>query len=244
MCFHLSQTKIGRELQERYNATVHLPEDVSEVPFYYHINGFVHPKIIIIPQEEPSVITTAVWGMAPENENPESLPHYYKKAVTFGGGLNAQSEKIFTHFLYKQSIFSKRCLIPITGFYEPHESGGKKFPYFIKRNDNDSFSLAGLYTQLGTIFTCTILTKRASAMFENIHNVKKRQPVLIERSMEEYWLNDIICIKEIQEVLDFSYPENELSAFPVYRKIFQTKEDSNTPDSQKPLEYPELQKLF
>jgi len=244
MCFHISQTKIGRELEERYKAKLHLSKLRAEPPFFYHINGFVHPDILMIPQEEPSVITDAIWGIAPENEKIENLTVYFKKAVAFGGGLNAQFEKAFTHFIYKKSIISKRCLIPVTGFYEPHERKGKKFPYFISRKDGDSFSLAGIYTQIGEIFSCSILTKEASPMFQEIHNVKKRQPVIINKKDEELWLNDQLSKPEIHKLAQVVYPEETLIAFPVNKKIFQPGEDSNTPESQKYFDYPELQELF
>ncbi|WP_339611197.1 hypothetical protein [uncultured Planktosalinus sp.] len=74
MCFHISQTKIGRELKERYQARIVLPkENEAALPFFYHANGFAHPESLVIPQEESSVITTAHWGIAPADVLEEKL---------------------------------------------------------------------------------------------------------------------------------------------------------------------------
>lgn len=245
MCFHISQTKIGRELKERYQARIVFPkENESALPFFYHANGFAHPEIPVIPQEEPSVITTAHWGLAPTDVLEDKLTAYYKKAVAFGGGLNAQSEKLFTHFLYKQAAFSRRCLIPVTGFFEPHEFQKKKFPYFINRRDGESIALAGLYTRLGTTLSCTILTKPASERFAAIHNSKKRQPVLLDQKHEKDWLNDGLDANQLQSLIDSAYPEEQLSSFTVSRTVFNPRENSNTPEALLPVEYPELMNLF
>lgn len=245
MCFHISQTKIGRELQERYEARLQLPDgDATALPYFYHAIGFTHPQILLIPQEEPSVITTAAWGLAPAKETPETLPSYYKKAAAFGGGLNAQSEKLFSHFLYKQTAHSQRCLIPVSGFFEPHEYLQKKFPYFITRNDRESFALAGLFTHVGTTLTCTILTKPAGERLAAIHNNKKRQPVLLNKVDEQSWLEDSLNETDILNLINKPYEEKTLDTFTVSRSVFHPQEDSNTPEALQEIVYPELQQLL
>ncbi|PKP24336.1 MAG: hypothetical protein CVU03_12910 [Bacteroidetes bacterium HGW-Bacteroidetes-2] len=87
-----------------------------------------------------------------------------KKATAFGGELNAQSENLFTHFLCHRAAFTQKCLIPVTGFFEPHEAAGKKIPHYITCKDNEAFSLAGIYSKVGPFLTCSILTKAASPL--------------------------------------------------------------------------------
>lgn len=245
MCFHISQTKIGRELMERFKARPHLPEQSGEdLPGFYHISGFSHPNITIIPQEEPSVLTIARWGIVPSTQSEKELNSYYKKAAAFGGGLNAQSEKVFNHFIYKHSIFTKKCLIPVTGFFEPHEFQGKKFPYYICRKDRDVLVLAGIYSQTGTTLTCSILTREASPMFAEIHNQKKRQPVILAPEYETKWLEDKLDETDILSLINSPYPEEELSIFSVSKDVFNSRKNSDIPEILLPVEYPELNRLF
>ena len=187
MCFHTSQTKKVQELENRYDVNIHddLAEEAFNVPAY-HINGFAHPNMLIIPQEGSDILAVARWGIAPSKTKPEEIDAYYKKAVRFGGGLNAQSEKLFEHFIYKYSSLERRCIIPVTGFYEPHEHKKKKYPYYIHRADNESFALAGIYTIIEDgLVTFSILTKEASPMFAEIHNKRKRQPILLIKDFEK-----------------------------------------------------------
>lgn len=224
MCYHTSQTKLVIDLESRYEAS--LTTEVARGTFNpprYHINGFSHPEMLIIPQEGPSALVPALWGIVPENKTPEQLSIYYKEAVRYGGGLNAQSEKLFNHFTYKQAAPTRRCIIPVTGFYEPHDYKGKKYPFHVKHKNNDTLSLAGLYTIIGELVTFTILTKKASPLFAKIHNKRNRQPVILQRALEQEWLKDDLNENGINELINLNYSEEELSAYTVSRDLFQIK---------------------
>jgi putative SOS response-associated peptidase YedK len=65
------------------------------------------------------------------------------------GMLNARSERILedkTSYWYE--IRNRRCLIPVTGFYDHRGIKGwkKKVPYHIKLKDQELFFIAGLYS--------------------------------------------------------------------------------------------------
>jgi putative SOS response-associated peptidase YedK len=230
MCFHTSQTKKVVELENRFKVTLHddvLREAYDNNPFY-HLNGFAHPDMLIIPQEEPSVLVPGKWGIVPQNKTQEQVDAYYKEAVKYGGGLNAQSEKLFDHFIYKHAAKSRRCLVPVTGFFEPHEHKSKKYPVYISRKDKEAFALAGIYTLIGGIPTFSILTKPASPLFEKIHNKKKRQPILISPNQEQAWLQDNLNDNQIQELINLQYPDKELNPYTVTKDLFSPKINSNT----------------
>jgi len=232
MCFHTSQTKKVVELENRFKVTLHddeLREAYDNNPFY-HLNGFAHPDMLIIPQEEPSVLVPGKWGIVPQNKTLDQVEAYYKEAVKYGGGLNAQSEKLFDHFIYKHAAKSRRCLVPVTGFFEPHEHKSKKYPVYISRKDKEAFALAGIYTLIGGIPTFSILTKAASPLFEKIHNKKKRQPILINPNQEQAWLQDNLNDNQIQELINLQYPEDQLNPYTVTKDLFSPKINSNTQD--------------
>jgi len=230
MCFHTSQTKKVVELENRFKVTLHDDElrEAYNNPFY-HLNGFTHPNMLIILQEEPSVLVPGKWGIVPQNKTPDQVEAYYKEAVRYGGGLNAQSEKLFDYFIYKHAAKSSRCLIPVTGFFEPHEHKSKKYPVYISRKDKEAFTLAGIYTLIGGIPTFSILTKSASPLFEKIHNKKKRQPILINPNNEQDWLQDNLKNDQIQELINLQYPEQELNPYTVTKDLFSPKINSDVP---------------
>ncbi len=229
MCFHTSQTKKVVELENRYNVSLSDDDarDAYDIP-RYHINGFSHPDMLIIPQEEPSVLAPSLWGIVPGNKKPEQLSAYYKEAVKYGGGLNAQSEKLFDHFIYKHSALTRRCIVPVTGFFEPHEYKSKKYPFHIKQKDNEVLSLAGLYTLVGDVVTFTILTKKASPLFAKIHNKKNRQPIILQKEFEQDWLKDDLNQNGIKELINLNFNEEELNTYTVSRDLFQIKVNTDT----------------
>lgn len=231
-------TKKVVELEKRYKVELSIPEarDTYDIP-RYHMNGFSHPNMLVIPQEKPSVIAPAFWGIVPSGKKPELLKDYYKESVRFGGGLNAQSEKIFNHFLYKQSVNTRRCIIPVTGFFEPHEHNGKKYPFHIKHRDNDVLSLAGLYSIVGNVVTFTILTKEASPLFAKIHNKRKRQPVILPRDFEKDWLSDGLNENGINELINSNYNESDLNAYTVGKDLFSPKVNSDVESILKEVQF-------
>lgn len=246
MCFHAAITSKTKQIELRfgarfYNTKVKTQFDTPK----YHLNGFDHPDLPIITQELPETILPAVWGIVPKSENPEDLGLYYKKASRFGGGLNARSEKLTSHFLYRYLYLSYRCLILVNAFYEPHKFQNKSYPYLIKRNDNEPFALAGLYSRFENgLVTCTILTKAAMPYLAEIHNVKKRQPVILSKANEREWLNSKLTENDILSLINEDIDENELESYTVSKSLFSPKEDSNTPSILKQVSYPELSKLF
>lgn len=245
MCFHTSQTKKVIELENRFNVNLYDDElrDDFDIPSY-HLNGFAHPKMLVLPQEEPSILTIGRWGIAPSKTLPENLSNYYKDAVRYGGGLNAQSEKLFNHFIYKHSALTKRCIIPVTGFFEPHEYKSKKYPYYIHRADNEALALAGLYTHVSEFVTFTILTKEASPMFEEIHNIRKRQPIILKQENEQDWLKDGLNESDVTELINLQFNDNELEAYTVSRDLFSPKVNSDIDTITNRTEYAELNTLF
>ena len=244
MCFHTSQTKNVVFLEKRYDAQLTKDDarEAYDIP-RYHVNGFAHPDMLIIPQEGPSALAPALWGIIPNNKKPEQITDYYKEAVRYGGGLNAQSEKLFDHFIYKHSVFTRRCIIPVSGFFEPHEHKGKKYPFHIKHKEEDVLSLAGLYTILENVVTFTILTKKASPLFAKIHNKKNRQPVILQKDFEQDWLKDDLNENGIKELINLDYQEDNLSTYTVSRDLFSPKVYSDIESIIEHVGYNELPKV-
>lgn len=242
MCYQTRLLRSVNELELRYN--VKLSNEQNRNLFdqpQYHLNGFAHPNMLVIPQSKPEVLAPGIWGIVPENKRPDQIKTYYKEAVKFGGGLNAQSEKLFNHFVYKNVILEQRCIIPVTGFFEPHTHEKKKFPFYIHRSDDDTISLAGIYTIIGTYITFSILTKKASPLFERIHNVKKRQPVILKQDTEKEWLDNSLSKDNLIEIIQQPYNDDLLDAYTVSKDVYNTKIDSNVETIINKVTYPELE---
>ncbi len=246
MCFHASIVVKAEQVEIQFQSSFANERVKSNFDKpHYHLNGFEHPNLPIITQERPDIILPAVWGIVPITENPDYLDLYFKKASKFGGGLNARSEKIDSHFLYKQLYKEQRCLVIVTSFYEPHKYKNSSYPYIIRRVDRKPFALAGLYTRFqNALVTCTILTKPAMPYLAEIHNVKKRQPVILTQENQNVWLDDSISEKDITTIITNNVDSNELQSYSVNKSLFSRTQDSNVPSILEHVAYPELNKLF
>ena len=130
--------------------------------------------------------------------------------------------------MYEKAAFVKRCIIPVTGFFEPYHYNNQSYPIHIKRKDADLIGLAGIYTVVENIVTYTILTKNASPLFGKIHNKKLRQPVIIPKDLEKDWLDTSLHQAEIEQLIATPYKDVEIDAYAVSKDLFNSRVDSNT----------------
>ncbi|REE80314.1 putative SOS response-associated peptidase YedK [Lutibacter oceani] len=229
MCFHTSHTKKVKKVENRFK--VQLIDDALRETYdtpHFHNNGFEHLNSLIIPQQKATHLIPATWGIVPPAKKVSEIKEYYKQQLKYGSGLNARSEKLFDYWLYEKSAFTKRCIIPVSGFFEPHEYNKQKYPIHIKQKDDDLMGLAGIYTVVENIVTYTILTKTASPLFAKIHNKKLRQPVILSQHLETDWMNGSLSENEVKELLNIPFDDTKIEAFAVSKDLFNSRIDSNT----------------
>ena len=185
MCFHSKQTKLALEVENRFDAKIEKKELFQSQE---NINGFNFAKNPIITDEKPNIIQQYNWGLIPSWAKDEDI-----KKMT----LNARIETIDEKPSFRNSI-NKRCLVIANGFYEWQwlDSKGKnKIKYEIGIGNDDLFAFAGLYSQwVNTITgeikdTYTIVTTQANELMAEIHNTKKRMPIILKLEDESKWLN-------------------------------------------------------
>lgn len=177
MCFFYAQKKSKKELELRFDAFVESDEDI-----FGDYNGFAHPFASIISDESPKIIEQAQWGLVPffaENE----IAAFRKKTNT----LNARIEDIEKKNSFKDSL-DNRCLILASEFYEWKHVGKEKIKHRIYTKDEQPFAFAGLYHDIGDYKTFTIITTEANELMAEIHNTKKRMPVVLRPEEEQLWL--------------------------------------------------------
>ena len=100
---------------------------------------------------------------------------------------NARSETIAVIPMFKPRFVSgQRCLIPANGFYEwqTNPSGNGKKALWIHRNDEETFTFAGLYRD-GTYPAVTVVTTAPNALMTPIHH---RMPVILDKQQGELWI--------------------------------------------------------
>lgn len=233
MCYSKSLTKSETEIEEHFERQFEIPLLFEP---YYWLSGFDHPNVFIIPLDDPNAIWPATWGLIPEfgMDSPEQ---FRKKANT----LNAKSEQVYNTRSYRKSIPDKRCLIIADGFYEPHHYNENSYPHYCRLKDKSLFTFAGIYTKLDEeLYTCSILTVEANTFFGEIHNVRKRMPLVLDSEFENEWIRPDLEKHHIEELMRVGFIKSDFEAYPVNRNLYKTGFDKNTNKAIEKIDYPEL----
>lgn len=230
MCYHGSKAYTLNQLRERYQlpSVDHLTDQWQ---MRYHENGFDHGSSPVLVS--PASVGLFTWGLIPWFTKTVAEANIIRNQT-----LNCISEEMFDKPSYRDSLkHGKRCLIPMTGFFEwkwQDSKGKEKTPYYIYLKDQSIFSVAGIYSTWedkanGTIvYSYTLLTTKANKLMEEIHNSKKRMPVVLPLQYEKDWLNPTLTKDDVLALCQ-PLPEVRMDAHIISKLITSRKAPTNVP---------------
>jgi len=166
------------------------------------------------------------WGLIPEWS-----PEFSTKLST----INAKSETIFESRLYKKGITQRRCIVPVSGFFEWKRDGKNKRPFKIFLKDSPIMSMAGVWTawRAGSPEeqrSFSILTTSANEFMAQIHD---RMPVILDKEQWDGWLSPEIHEQTDIEGMLKPCPDNWLASVEVSTLVNSPK--NNRPEVLEPL---------
>lgn len=208
----------------------------------YHQVAQTFPEWPIVLHKDGPLLVKAEWGIvAPYMKTPDQIAELrkltpntlYKKtpkqefASQRNYMVNARSEKILDKNAYWNKIRHKRCLIPLTGYFEHREvpTLKNKVPFFVKLNEKELGFIAGLYTlvRIGESkemkLTFTLITRPANTLLRVIHNSGDnpfRMPHVLPPKLQHGWIDPALTDAGIAEILDYEVPSDALDAWPVH----------------------------
>jgi putative SOS response-associated peptidase YedK len=160
----------------------------------YNMSPTHHVPVVRAVEGVPAV-EEMHWGLIPE-----WAPEFKMTLST----INARSEGIHASRLYKKAILQRRCIVPVSGFFEWKRDGKEKRPFKISLKDQPIMSFAGIWTAWhagGPDAQCSfsIMTTAANEFMANIHD---RMPVILEKSQFEEWLDpEVHEVDQINAIL-------------------------------------------
>ncbi len=181
----------------------------------YNIPPGTDIPVIRQSPEGKRVLHLLRWGL---------IPHW-SKDTSIGAKLNnARGETVAQKPSFRDAFKRRRCLIPANGFYEWKPDGTYKQPYYISLKSGETMGMAGLWESWtapdGSILrTVCIITTGANALMAPIHD---RMPVIIRPENWQDWLVEPV---DQAEPLVTAYPDTEMQAWPVDRRVSRTAED-------------------
>ncbi len=206
MCFHYSIKKSKKQIEKHFNA------QFEESPLFeptQHVNAFSHPFMPIITNDKSDTIQLFKWGLIPNWVKEKERANEISKMT-----LNARVETVKEKPSFKDVVKSQRCLVIADGFYEWQTDGKKKIKYFIEHAEKPLFAFAGIWNswtdkQTGEIEnTFSILTQKANSFMAKIHNIKKRQPIILQHERE--WIDFSEVKKTASICFDNKFIANEI----------------------------------
>jgi putative SOS response-associated peptidase YedK len=240
VCFTVNVNIVREELEDRYGAEL-IDPDKYRPSYYYH--AYSLPLMPVVCSDDPASLRLFRWGLIPSWAADEK-----EAADIMMKTFNARSETIDTKPAFRESFTLRRCLIPVRGFFEWQHIGGRKIPWYVSLRDEDIFSLAGIWdswTMKGgiTLNTFSVVTTKANELMAEIHNTKKRMPVILPASAEKIWLKGDLD-KNSASILMEPVASEMLQAHTVSPLITNTRADRNRPELVKPYNYPVQGLLF
>lgn len=179
MCGRMAITLPHEAMVEMFDAVP--SNDLPDTPNY---NVCPTVQVPVITADEPGRRLRAMrWGF---------IPHWYKKANDGPLLINARAETIAEKPAFREACRMRRCLIPVTGFYEWFRDGdAQPLPWFVARQDKSPLVMAGIWQDWERDgirhTTCAIVTTDANAAMARIHH---RIPVILTAKDWPLWLGE------------------------------------------------------
>ncbi len=155
------------------------------------------------PDDDPTRrVRLMRWGLIPPwvKAGPDGAPEGKGPLL-----INARADKVTSSPAFRSSAKSKRCLIPMDGYYEwrvNSDGTGKKSaktPFFMYREDGEPLFMAGLWSVWkpakdgSPLLSCTIITTDAPGELAEIHD---RMPLALPERDWDRWLDPDAPIDE------------------------------------------------
>lgn len=209
MCYTTKLEQDQKKLAKRFKTNPTAYNNVINQIF----NGFNFPKTPVITNQLPQSIEWYHWGLIPEYATDNSIRKFT---------LNAKIESIGEKPSFKHYI-DNRCLIIVDGFYEWQwldARGKQKLKHLINNDLSEIYTIGGIWSEWNNpesgelIKSYAMITQPANELMSEIHNAKKRMPLILNPGTEQDWLNGVDMQKCIEPVM--------LSATPIFDKPIQT----------------------
>jgi putative SOS response-associated peptidase YedK len=155
------------------------------------------------------------------------IPSFAKDMQLKYSTSNATAERLLESAVYNRLIHKRRCLIPISGFYEWQGAKPPKTPYYVYLKSEEIFALAGLWDTWkkpdgSLLSSVTVITTEPNDLMRRIH---RRMPVILQREDEEPWLDCGANPFDKVQALVQPFPSELMAAHEVSKRVNNPKYD-------------------
>ena len=140
---------------------------------------------------------------------------------------NARSETVAEKPSFRDAFARRRCLVPVSGFYEWQKRGARRQPHYFAPAAGELLALAGLWERWeypgGQVLeTCSVLTTTANRLMRRIHH---RMPVIVPGEAYDRWLATAADQADDLHDLLAPAPDAVLRSWPVSTRVNDARRD-------------------
>ena len=177
------------------------------------------PVDTVVAQDGQRELIQMRWGLVPFWW---SKPLKELRLATF----NARVETVTTKPFFREPFKSRRCLMPVSGYFEWQDTPSGKQPwYFTARDGSPVLTVAGLWDQWKNketgerIKSCAMIITEPNAFVAEVHD---RMPVLLAPEQFEHWLSGNMGVDDLKPA-----PNDYLQRRPVSKRVNSSKADKD-----------------
>jgi putative SOS response-associated peptidase YedK len=173
----------------------------------------------VVTNEERRAVTQMHFGL---------VPPWAASPRVGASMINARVETVATRGVFREALAKRRCVIPVSGYYEWQKVGDKKQPVFI-HTPGKLIPLSGIWERWtspdGEIMeSFAILTRSAAGFVRDIHD---RMPLEVPASAIDLWLDPKPkTVQELAPVLEADAGAEHLTAHRVSPLVNAVANDS------------------
>jgi putative SOS response-associated peptidase YedK len=153
------------------------------------------------------------------------VPTWAKDPAVFHATFNARAETVAEKPSFRAAFRARRCLIPVSGFYEWKAVDKRKQAYYITGADEGGLALAGLWEeragQGASLLSCTIIVGEPNELVATVHD---RMPVILSESACADWLDPHTPTEVVSWFLQ-PYPASGMLCWTVSPSVNQARND-------------------
>ncbi|MFN0049356.1 MAG: SOS response-associated peptidase [Cytophagales bacterium] len=209
MCGRASIAVADANLEQRFGAKLYGKQQNYQLPNFNVCPTTFAP---VITSYAPAELQLFHWGL-----NFTSADGKMHKNT-----INARKESILNIPLFHESLHERRCIVPVTSYFEWKTfNGGKtKIPYLIKLKSDKIFALAALWVSQmdkneALIDKFVLITQPPTPTLAFIHD---RMPAILTLEAEKMWLDNACDGKKALTLIN-GYSDADIAYYPVSNEL-------------------------
>jgi putative SOS response-associated peptidase YedK len=216
MCGRFTRNYTWQQIQALYRLTA--PAAIPNFQPRFNVCP-TDPADTVVARGGARELVEMRWGLVPYWWN---KPLKELRLATF----NARVETVATKPFFREPFKSKRCLMPVSGYFEWQDTPGGKQPwYFTARDRAPVLTIAGLWDEWKDkatgerVKSCTMIITRPNEFIAEVHD---RMPVLLQREQFEHWLSGDMGVEDLKPA-----PNDYLQRWAVSKRVSSSKADKD-----------------